>query len=151
MSSQKVYLALQYLASFVLGVDQGLSQSAIGVLMQLPNSRASETEADRELQFLQSLHISIAPDITLSVPLEVGLKLASRACYDPEEAVHMWERMQQSEGGSGIDFLSTHPANERRIKAIRKWLPEVRKGSVSAPSADFPKSYSTYSIGQSTP
>lgn len=48
MSSQKVYLALQYLASFVLGVDQGLSQSAIGVLMQLPNSRASETEADRE-------------------------------------------------------------------------------------------------------
>ena len=39
----------------------------------------------------------------------------------------MWERMQQSEGGSGgMDFLSTHPANERRIKAIRKWLPEVR-------------------------
>jgi Zn-dependent protease with chaperone function len=37
----------------------------------------------------------------------------------------MWERMQQSEGGSGVDFLSTHPANERRIKAIQGWLPEV--------------------------
>lgn len=24
-----------------------------------------------------------------------------------------------------MDFLSTHPANERRIKAIRKWLPEA--------------------------
>jgi Zn-dependent protease with chaperone function len=48
MSGQKVYLALQYLASFVLGIDQGISQSAVGVLLQLPNSRTSETEADRK-------------------------------------------------------------------------------------------------------
>lgn len=47
----------------------------------------------------------------------------------------MWERMQQSEGGSGIDFLSTHPANERRIKAIRKWLPEVRACTLSTAAA----------------
>lgn len=53
MSGQKVYLALQYLASFVLGIDQGLSQSAVGVLLQLPNSRTSETEADRERGLLK--------------------------------------------------------------------------------------------------
>lgn len=47
MSSQKVYMALQYLASFIFGIDQGLSQGAVGVLLQLPNSRTSETEADR--------------------------------------------------------------------------------------------------------
>jgi Zn-dependent protease with chaperone function len=39
--------------------------------------------------------------------------------------------MKQSESGSGggggasIDFLSTHPANEKRIQQIREWLPEV--------------------------
>jgi predicted Zn-dependent protease len=51
----------------------------------------------------------------------------------------MWERMQQSEGGSGgMDFLSTHPANERRIKAIRKWLPEVSHDALydNMPCAD---------------
>ena len=30
----------------------------------------------------------------------------------------MWERMSESEGGPGssMDFLSTHPANTKRIK-----------------------------------
>lgn len=30
----------------------------------------------------------------------------------------MWERMSESEGGGGssMDFLSTHPANAKRIK-----------------------------------
>lgn len=58
----------------------------------------------------------------------------------------MWERMSQSEGGRGsnVDFLSTHPANTKRIKVswsdnhccsshpadglqqLEKWMPEVR-------------------------
>jgi predicted Zn-dependent protease len=30
----------------------------------------------------------------------------------------MWQRMSESEGGGGlsVDFLSTHPANAKRIK-----------------------------------
>jgi Zn-dependent protease with chaperone function len=27
---------------------------------------------------------------------------------------------------SKLDFLSTHPANEKRIAKINQWLPEVR-------------------------
>lgn len=35
--------------------------------------------------------------------------------------------MKDSEGVNGInmDFLSTHPANERRIQQIKRWLPEA--------------------------
>lgn len=60
---------------------------------------------------------------------QIGLKLAARACYNPAEAANLWVRMQKSEGGGGagnIDFLSTHPANSRRIEQIKEWLPEVR-------------------------
>lgn len=109
MSSQKINLALSFLASF-LGIDPSLTSPAIGLMLTLPNSRAAETEADH-----------------------IGLKLASRACYNPAEAAQMWERMKQSEGGSGggrgasIDFLSTHPANEKRIQQIREWLPEANR------------------------
>lgn len=39
----------------------------------------------------------------------------------------MWERMSASEGGKGlsVDFLSTHPANAKRIKQLENWMPEV--------------------------
>jgi hypothetical protein len=59
MSSQKVYLALQYLASYLLGIDAGLSQSAISVLMTLPNSRSAETEADRESIFSDTVRLAM--------------------------------------------------------------------------------------------
>jgi Zn-dependent protease with chaperone function len=45
MSSQKINLALSFLASF-LGVDPNLTAPAVGLLLTLPNSRAAETEAD---------------------------------------------------------------------------------------------------------
>lgn len=105
ISGQKVSVALSLLAS-TLGIDPQLTSPALGLFLTLPNSRAAESEAD-----------------------QIGLKLASRACYDPAEAANLWVRMQQSEGGSGsgVDFLSTHPANSKRIEHIKKWLPEANE------------------------
>jgi metalloendopeptidase OMA1, mitochondrial len=63
----------------------------------------------------------------------VGLKITARACYDPHEASQMWRRMSMVEQRSGrdllskYDFLSTHPANEKRIAKINEWLPEVTR------------------------
>ena len=58
--------------------------------------------------------------------------------------ISMWERMSHAEGGRGssIDFMSTHPANAKRIKVshlrpinheetraesqqLQEWLPQV--------------------------
>ncbi len=75
----------------------------VGVL--LPFSRKHELEADR-----------------------YGLIWTAMAGYNPEEAVHLWERMEQaSNGQKPPEFLSTHPTEGRRIEQIKKYLPEAMK------------------------
>jgi predicted Zn-dependent protease len=73
----------------------------VGVL--LPFSRAHESEADY-----------------------VGVLLAADAGYDPQEAVYLWERMEQVSGrDSPAEFFSTHPGYETRIQQLKKWMPEA--------------------------
>jgi predicted Zn-dependent protease len=73
----------------------------VGVL--LPFSRKHESEADY-----------------------IGILLAADAGYDPQESVHLWERMEQLSGGGGqAEFLSTHPGHETRIEQLKKWMPEA--------------------------
>lgn len=75
----------------------------VGVL--LPFSRKHELEADR-----------------------YGLIWSAMAGYNPEEAVYLWERMEQaSNGQKPPEFLSTHPSEGRRIEQIRQYLPEAMK------------------------
>jgi predicted Zn-dependent protease len=82
------------------------AMSALGVGTQvgvlLPFSRAHESEADY-----------------------IGLLLAADAGYDPQEAVRVWERMQQSGGQQPHEFLSTHPGHETRIKRLTEHMSEA--------------------------
>ncbi len=56
----------------------------------------------------------------------LGLYLMAAAGYNPEEAIHFWERMQQFSGGQKTpEFLSTHPSHETRIRDLASWVPEV--------------------------
>ncbi len=73
----------------------------VGVL--LPFSRKHESEADY-----------------------IGILLAADAGYDPQESVHLWERMERLSGGGGpAEFLSTHPGHETRIEQLKEWMPEA--------------------------
>lgn len=59
-----------FAAAFVLemmGLDIGLSRILLNLVMNLPNSRKIESEAD-----------------------ELGLRIMSQACYNPHEAVYFW-------------------------------------------------------------
>jgi predicted Zn-dependent protease len=73
----------------------------VGVL--LPFSREQESEADR-----------------------LGLSFMAMAGYDPRAAAPFWRRMAGLKGGKGTpEFLSTHPADETRIAALERELPEA--------------------------
>ena len=74
----------------------------VGVL--LPNSRNQELEADR-----------------------YGLIFAAMAGYNPREAVPFWTRMAKAGGQKPPEFLSTHPADERRIEKLNSYMSEALK------------------------
>ena len=71
----------------------------------LPNSRLQESEAD-----------------------QLGLIFMAKAGYDPDNAVEFWTRMAAKSGGQKPpQFLSTHPADEKRIRDLKQQLPKAEK------------------------
>ncbi|KAF8657090.1 hypothetical protein AX16_002277 [Volvariella volvacea WC 439] len=104
ISSQTVWLGLMIVLQ-ILGLDWGISNLAQKFLLELPNSRTQEREAD-----------------------VIGLKLMSNACYDPKAAPEMFQRLGQVEkqisGRAGMDFFRTHPTSENRVKYLEEILPE---------------------------
>ena len=73
----------------------------VGIL--LPFSRKHELEADH-----------------------YGLLFTAMAGYNPQEAIGLWERMEKlSNGQKPPEFLSTHPAEGRRIEQLQKYMPEA--------------------------
>ncbi|WEK34375.1 MAG: M48 family metallopeptidase [Candidatus Pseudobacter hemicellulosilyticus] len=101
--------ALQAAISNKSAVAQNLLLSAYGVGTNvgvvLPFSRNQELEADK-----------------------YGLIFSSMAGYNPQEAIPLWERMAAaSGGGQQSDFLSTHPAESKRIEKLRELMPEALK------------------------
>jgi predicted Zn-dependent protease len=84
----------------VLGLGQlgndALSK-AVDVTLSLPHSRQHETEADR-----------------------IGVELSARAGYNPDAAVTLWEKMGRLSESRPPELLSTHPAPESRMEALRR-------------------------------
>ncbi len=78
----------------------------IGVEMgvMLPYSRKQEYEADR-----------------------LGLIFLAMAGYNPQESVAFWQRMAAASSGSNIEYLSTHPSDQNRIKKLQEFIPEAMK------------------------
>ncbi|GAB1487595.1 M48 family metallopeptidase [Opitutaceae bacterium] len=81
------------LAAYGVGTTVGL---------MLPYSRLHETEAD-----------------------SIGLRFAAGAGYDPRAAAEFWRRMAAANKGGARppEFLSTHPAEEARIKNLEEIAP----------------------------
>lgn len=73
--------------------------------ISLPFSRAHEYEADH-----------------------LGLIFMGRAGYDPNAASEFWKAMTVATGEKKtIEYLSTHPSDEKRLANIRKIMPEARQ------------------------
>ena len=54
------------------------------------------------------------------------LIFSSLAGYDIRESVKVWERMKEAyKGKEPPEWMSTHPSSDRRISALRNWIPEI--------------------------
>lgn len=99
MAQQKL-TQIGQMAGAASGMDaqqQQMVMAAMGYGYLLPYAREHETQAD-----------------------EVGLMLAAAACFNPAEAVPLWERMGQASGGQSVpEFSSTHPNPGTRIQNLQ--------------------------------
>jgi predicted Zn-dependent protease len=105
MSEQKL-AQMGQMAGAMSGMDQSQMQAVMAVYgygRALPYARKQETQAD-----------------------EMGLMLAAAACFNPEEAIPLWERMGQASGGEAPpEFSSTHPNPGTRIQNLQALMPKA--------------------------
>lgn len=110
MATQKLVQLGQMAAGMsVSDMDPGQARMVMAALgagaqygMILPFSRSHESEADY-----------------------VGLMMAAGACFDPREAIGLWQRMGAQGGQRPPEFASTHPSGETRIQQLEAWMPEA--------------------------
>lgn len=111
MAQQELVQMGQMAAGMAIGgmdpQQQQAVMAALGAGAQygfiLPYGRSHETQAD-----------------------QVGLMLAAAACYDPRQAIPLWERMSASSGGqSPPEFASTHPDPANRIQSLQSLMPQA--------------------------
>lgn len=85
------------------GQAMAMAAAAATVAIKLPNSRASENEAD-----------------------QIGLELAAKAGYDPRAASTLWIKMAKTGGGGAPpEFLSTHPSDATRQQRLGALAPKM--------------------------
>ena len=87
----------------VVGVATDSNTALVGaaatamLVVNLPNSRSAEKEADR-----------------------IGIELAAKAGYDPKAAATLWQKMGEVSKSGTPQFLSTHPAPENRQEKLTR-------------------------------
>jgi len=105
MTEQKL-AQIGQMAGAASGMDQQQMQAVMAVYgygRALPYARKQETQAD-----------------------EMGLMLAAAACYNPQEAIPLWQRMGEASGGkSQPEFASTHPNPGKRIENLQALMPKA--------------------------
>jgi predicted Zn-dependent protease len=84
------------------GQAMAMAAAAATVAVKLPNSRASENEAD-----------------------QIGIELAAKAGYDPRAAATLWQKMGKVGGGAPPEFLSTHPSDTTRQQRLGALAPKM--------------------------
>lgn len=85
------------------GQTMAMAAAAATLAVNLPNSRAAESEADR-----------------------IGIELAAKAGYDPRAAATLWQKMGNVGGSTPPTFLSTHPGPDQRQQKLAQLAPKMQ-------------------------
>ena len=112
MSHQQISSGIQTLGNIIIGAAAPEYRNAFNIAygygtqfgVMLPYSRSHEYEADA-----------------------IGVYLMKQSGYDINEAVKFWQNMKEVKGKSQIEFFSTHPSDDNRIKRISEIVKEFNK------------------------
>ena len=104
LSKSGFVLGLALIVALTFDVSGSLAHYIVDIALNRTNSRTQETEADY-----------------------IGMLMAAKACYSPQAAVGLWQRMAKAEQYAPPQFLSTHPASKNRVTQLQQWLPEAEK------------------------
>lgn len=86
-------------------MTQSLSRELGNAIARYPYSRERELEADH-----------------------IGLFLMAKAGYEPQAAVHFWQRAQRDPAFSAnLAFFSTHPPAGQRLEQLKALIPRIRQ------------------------
>ncbi|KAH8925308.1 hypothetical protein BT69DRAFT_1348841 [Atractiella rhizophila] len=117
MSTAKLLATLGFVLVFLLGFDPFITTFGLEMLKALPNSREQEIEAD-----------------------SIGMRLLSKACFDPTATIDFWSRMGEKQHVHGIlEAFSTHPSHEDRMAHAKEWLPtalEIQSENCTIPKGE---------------
>jgi Zn-dependent protease with chaperone function len=94
-----VFIFLDY-AGYTGGLGRFLGDILMDLGMMRPASRRQESEADY-----------------------IGLMMMARSCYNPDEAVKVWERMEKFQKAAGNPSVSVSERNKVRLLTARRTRP----------------------------
>mgnify|MGYP002628979695 FL=1 len=112
MSHQEISSGVQQVANILLGATAPEYTNAFNLAygvgtqygVMLPYGRNHEYEAD-----------------------EIGIHLMQKAGYNIHEAPKFWQNMKAANPNAPMEFLSTHPSDDNRIKKISQTIQSIEK------------------------
>lgn len=114
------------------GAQRVFQQGALEIAQRGLQEGVSELPADQQQQIMGLLGAGAQYGIVLPFSREheleadhMGLVYMARAGYDPRQAASFWRRMSQNAGARPPELMSTHPADETRIREIEELLPRA--------------------------
>jgi predicted Zn-dependent protease len=102
LGGQTLAAALQQKPKQTQDLWMSLFGAGVQIGAVLPYSRMQEGEADH-----------------------LGLIFMAMAGYDPNGSIDFWQRMSQNGNNQSLEFLSTHPSDENRIRKIKSEMKEA--------------------------
>lgn len=96
--------------------------------MQIANGAFDLAGVKNKKLYMQGLGLGAQYGVTMpfgrkqeSESDTIGLNLMAKAGFEPQASVTLWQAMAKASGGNQpMEFLSTHPSNERRINDLTK-------------------------------
>jgi Zn-dependent protease with chaperone function len=119
-------------------LDHGKQRMSESMLLNIGSLALSTAVANKSLRTQRNIELAygIGTEVGLSLPFsrkheyeadKYGLLWTAMAGYDPNEAITLWQRMNDKSGKDVPELLRTHPTEMNRIRALKDFMPEAMK------------------------